>query len=1037
MAAPGFSKQFSLDAGIFTTATVTVSASTDANALEAILANQPFPDGDIQIGHISFSADTGNVTLNPASVGGASVGFDLSASAQSGAGVFGKSADAIQALSLTDPIPLQIEDQAGQRYLLFECGYTASFTGSASHPVGMLGTVTFGVDAKRNAVYAILHRFDATQGSHKVIEDTVASWRLPRHVAFDGPDLNLKPGTWLLAEADGSFGLSLAASLGWSVNFVKDATLLGVTHNLSATIDASLKATFGFSASGNYIVVVGRASNDPVVRLQLSKQSSKGLSFGFDLNVGVQGSDPQLPTDFDGLIQSVFGVHGLQVLNDLRQWTDPSVDIGKKLAGLADQTALDLLKRTTGIDPAAEFDKAKSIVANALNTWDSLPDKLSSMLWSFLGKETGQPAAVADFRTFLTELANPTAAADTLAKAIQKATFGDTPQGQFLESVADQGLLALANDLGPVSAVAGKVLNILDGGVIAKLQAFINEKLDLDQIRNAVSDADFGKIEQWLQNRLGNFLDKALGLDDLKDIQKAIHTLDTKVSGYYQAGVQALTKRYNIEFAATYQKTTTSTALIDVNFDLSKPDGAALYAEVVAQSKLDHLLTRETDGVTLNQATLTHEINRTSTVDFNMPFFDFHSTHVNDAMVSLTAEEQGGRLLLYQIDAKDSVTVKNRVTSQLSVLASLTIAPGQTPQLDGGGTIGYEMRQVKANMRPIDLESRTTAFIHGYLGGLFSGGDSSIRTFYTDLDAALTTATGNQSNLLGDMAVSMQLSLPASVLGAWFQTRSASQLRADQMQLSRSLQAAWKHLLPALYFQDLSQYQFNQTTAALLVWASLPVSTSIEFQDSTITKFNSDKDVFWDWPDVDLRRAVAGDAHTMATLGGRLSDIQRQLLEAGSGDAGFFASSMAPRFVQLALDSTGDVLLHSLLFTEAQLVGGATDALKQISGAAATAATSPTRAIQTQAKFAGDLTDTFNQRVGSIYSGVSGRVVGPMLLVEASKAIGSMGAKPSAMLTLYALVPGHKFQLGTFVAGQTPPQGEVALAQNLVALQAA
>jgi len=39
---------------------------------------------------------------------------------------------------------------------------------------------------------------------------------------------------------------------------------------------------------------------------------------------------------------------------------------------------------------------------------------------------------------------------------------------------------------------------------------------------------------------------------------------------------------------------------------------------------------------------------------------------------------------------------------------------------------------------------------------LFGGGDASIRSFYTDLDNALTAATHNQSNHLGDMGVSMQ-----------------------------------------------------------------------------------------------------------------------------------------------------------------------------------------------------------------------------------------------------------------------------------------
>jgi hypothetical protein len=45
-----------------------------------------------------------------------------------------------------------------------------------------------------------------------------------------------------------------------------------------------------------------------------------------------------------------------------------------------------------------------------------------------------------------------------------------------------------------------------------------------------------------------------------------------------------------------------------------------------------------------------------------------------------------------------------------------------------------------------------------------------------------------------------------------------------------------------------------------------------------------------------------------------------------------------------------------------------------------------------------------------------------------------MGAKPAAMLKLYALKPGHTFDLGTFIEGTLPPEKEVALTQTLVAV---
>ena len=218
------------------------------------------------------------------------------------------------------------------------------------------------------------------------------------------------------------------------------------------------------------------------------------------------------------------------------------------------------------------------------------------------------------------------------------------------------------------------------------------------------------------------------------------------------------------------------------------------------------------------------------------------------------------------------------------------------------------------------------------------------------------------------------------------------------------------------------------------MWSSLPISTSIRFSDPQL-RFNTDEDVFWNWPDVDLRRAVARDAHTIARLAGRMVGIQNQLREAGRDNADDFDPSKAGRFVEQALNALGDAFFSSLLFTESQLVRGATDALAKVTAALANEATAPSKAIVALAEFAGSLTQTFNDRVDSIYSGMSGRAVGPMLLVESSAALGSVTAKPNAMLTLYALNPRHPFDLGTFIDGKTPSQADVALTQTLVSLK--
>src|SRR5262249_1238098 len=145
-----------------------------------------------------------------------------------------------------------------------------------------------------------------------------------------------------------------------------------------------------------------------------------------------------------------------------------------------------------------------------------------------------------------------------------------------------------------------------------EIQDFINERLDLDAVRKVVTQNDFNKLDGWLVKRLGNFLDKKLDLPALKEAQLAINALVTKATDILGAGLKALHNRYSLEFAASYQRTTTDQALLDVTFDLGRPEAVALLSEVVASSRLDRLLLEEVPGVALKQAMLSHEIKRTT-----------------------------------------------------------------------------------------------------------------------------------------------------------------------------------------------------------------------------------------------------------------------------------------------------------------------------------------------------------------------------------------------------------------------------------------
>src|SRR5437867_1089408 len=175
-------KEFQLDPKILgpnSAEKVDVSLTTDADVLQAIGDDKPFPtraNGRIELGSIMLQALGGNKVVFNAGQG--AISFDFSASFKTGAGVFDEPSDAISSLQLEAPpkLDLTIPEDTSNRYLLMLWGYQALGSVSGSHPIGVLGSLTFGAQASGDAVYAVLHRFPATTGAATALGDTIGSW---------------------------------------------------------------------------------------------------------------------------------------------------------------------------------------------------------------------------------------------------------------------------------------------------------------------------------------------------------------------------------------------------------------------------------------------------------------------------------------------------------------------------------------------------------------------------------------------------------------------------------------------------------------------------------------------------------------------------------------------------------------------------------------------------------------------------------------------------------------------------------------------
>jgi hypothetical protein len=1043
-----FSRTFQLPPNLLAdggSATVEVSTATSVDVVQAIATNKAFPsrpEGKIEMGSVSVQAEAGkDVAFN---AGQGIVSFKGSAGGRAAIGVYDSPGDALSVINLDAPegLNLDIPDDDNTRHLLLLCGYQVQGSFSGSHPIGALGTVTFGVEGQREAVYAVLHSFPSTAGANDVLRSTVGSWKLPRHVQSSG---DLAPGTWLISEADGSLALRVNAQLGYNFNFVREAKALGLTGDIGLKLEAGANVAVGFEASGKYLVVLGRESLDAAseqIRLRLFKLSKKGWNFGLNLSANLTGVADILPDQVDDLVQAIFGVHGQQIVKDLQlidEWTDPTKDLSETVARLANQTGLDLLKRTTGIDPKQKFDQAKSIFVKALKQWDDLPDKVSSVLWSVLpGLPPGSKQLKA-FQAFLQAAASTDAEQrrQALATAFQEVGFPNTAAGQIAQAAASRGLVALLERSEEFQTISRTTLSILDGGVVRELQGFINERLNLDQVRTVLSKADFDKLDEWLVNKLSDFLDEHLEFENLDKIKDAINMVVRKRQEIYEKARQALTRTYDFNLAYAFQKSTTRTALLDVNFDLSKPGVSALLKEVLAKSNFDTLLINSVDGVALNTAVLTHEISRQGTVQVNMPYFSFRSESINQSLARVQAEEDGGRVLVYQVDASDSVTIENKMRSQLTVSAAFPLALGKTirQRSTDAMTWSYQYLQAQQNMRREELECQIRPYILNYLPEHFSsGGTSSLDTWITDLDRAVEDVVHNGTNEFGDTLLSLEVSVPARALAAWFVPRTKGEVQTDAMEISRRLQRKLKELISFYYFQDLDNVRQDFAAAALLVYASIPPSTSISLKGGKLT-FNTDKDVYWNWPMPEERAAMMSNPLTRDQLTRYLVQAHDRLLAAGRNqDAGFFREAETGDFLSIAGKSEGEKNLKSLLFCEAEIVEGAAQALQNISDFLIKAGNKPQEAIKHMAEFGAAVTTTFNNKVRSIYGGQAVRPLGSMIFLEASCALDSAlrNARPNAMLSLTVLKEQRQFLIQDFLKNQTPAREDIALEQRLV-----
>jgi hypothetical protein len=1025
-----------------------------ALALNTEFPDAAFADGAIPLGSIGASADhefalDGVKFLDKLSVGGKLfAGFGVYRSGD-------KLAADLKAEGLNgfdEPAvggPLFVDDATKNLYAL-RWGYDATASASGSIALGAGPVVSFGASGRTAGLYALVRSIDRTAPARDSIADTLTSWKLPRGVASPA---DLEPGTWVVAETDGEVQFNLGLEYGYNYSWARESLKLGgLTGDLGLKIDMGVKAQLGFSASGRYATVVSREGAGAELRLRVFRMRQHGWSFAVDANVGATVKQNVIPDNFDDFIRGVFNVNGQQVLQDFistfDEWTNPANNLADLLGGKLVDYAEDLVRKATGIEDLQQpIGAAVGKLKDAVALWHSLPHDLNSLLYGLL-RDAVPLDTLRDFLKTVVTLSDPRMLSHEIAGMLRGVGFYETPAGKWLTAEATEGILTLLANLPAISdattrladlkAHAEKTLAILDGSAVENtlrgLQKLVDERLGLDKIMGVADELSFDKIDEWLKQRLSDFIGHTVVFAELKKIQEAVIRLKSSAADFYAKGYKALAEKYTAEFHYSFQKTSTRTALIDVSFDFTaNPEGAGELFRSALGGDFKRLLAEEIPGVKLHRGVVTHEMKRRTHVEVGLPFFSAAVDHITESKAEGQAVDTAdGRLWVFTLDAKDEVLRKHSL-NKLSISLQFSRKPGLRQFSDEDFKYRYRLLAVKrAAPRKYVADSFSEA-AQKYFPSEFT--DASGHSFDDYLDAlgdALAALKTGGRDSFGDLLTSLEVSVPGRIFSAW-KNVPADKQSDIYMRMSQRMQNVLRQLLPVCYFQNPDRYKETAAAYPLLAYSALkPFNT---FGDSLVL---TKKDIYaWDFIDDDFRSKVL---HKFAADNLRNKILPRVRDEMnGMPEVALYADSKVDDILNFRVGSASEVTkarenFKSLARNEADVIHAAQNAALSLRASLDSADLDA--AAEKLTGFGSTLVDAFNNKVGDgRYEGSAFRPLGSLLFIEATRYFDFdlvADIKPTAMLEFIILKKQSAFVFDSFLTGARPEASDTVLQQRIV-----
>ncbi len=418
-----------------------------------------------------------------------------------------------------------------------------------------------------------------------------------------------------------------------------------------------------------------------------------------------------------------------------------------------------------------------------------------------------------------------------------------------------------------------------------------------------------------------------------------------------QKAATALSSKLTAELSYQVSGACSDEALFDGSFDCTEAGIAALRAALAGD--LTSALDERSGHVQLHLALLTHGVRRHSVLDLNLPFLDRKQWSSRlETLASVRIEPTtDGRLLVYTLSAKDELTRQDLARSAMSLC----------------GVVLTRSREAKAqfSLQHSDVRRLSGVQARSVLPPLLTA--YRFETARQWLESVLPQAR--------EVEIELALSVPGEMVAAWLDApvERSPNFGPVYTEVSVTVQQAMRTWLPYVYFSDLSRYDTLGAAYPLVVY-----QCTLPFRSKAKNEFAYDV--------MSAESVAVARRSTGWALAAELARIEQLLVAAGKPEtARFYRPSR--KDVILASVERAPRLFHALLVADALFIDQLIRLGVRAGGLRQAMQHEPQRAVRELARFGEEFVKTFHRRLRRLYGGQDFVSFGPLILVEATRAL--------------------------------------------------